>query len=267
MENLVGKIAVVTGGAMGMGYGSAKVMAEQGAKVTLFDLSETVFGTSETLNENGFETSAFKVDVRDAEELKNACEKVVEQYGKIDILVNAAGIGVLRYFLDATDEFRDLILDINYKGTWNACKAVIPHMVKRNYGKIVNYCSVTGPLVVDPGMTSYAPTKGAILAFTKALAVEFAQKNITVNAILPGMIDTPMTDKSCKEACPEDPQSVKNAIAENIPMKRLGTIEEAGKVTAFLASDESSYVTGTSIVFDGGSTLPETPGTGWTPET
>lgn len=266
MGKLDGRVAVITGGAMGMGYGSAKVMVEHGAKIALFDFSETVFKAAETLNDNGYETIAFKLDVRDAEGLKDACEKVAKQYGKIDILVNAAGIGVLKYFMDATDEFRDLILDINYKGTWNACKAAIPYMLKRNYGKIVNYCSVTGPLVVDPGMTSYAATKGAILAFTKALAVEFAPNNITVNAILPGMIDTPMTDKSCQEACPEDPQSVKNAIAENIPMKRLGTIEEAGKVTAFLASDESSYVTGTSIVFDGGSTLPETPGTGWTPE-
>ena len=251
---------------MGMGFGSARVMAGYGAKIALFDFSETVFETAESLNKDGYEALAFKIDVRDGAGLKDACEKVAEHYGKIDILVNAAGIGVLKYFLDATEEFRDLNLDINYKGTWNACQAVIPYMLKRKYGKIVNYCSVTGCLVVDPGMTSYAATKGAILAFTKALAVEFAASNITVNAILPGMIDTPMTDKSCREASPKDPQSVKDSIAANIPMKRLGTIEEAGKVTAFLASDESSYVTGASIVFDGGSTLPENPGSGWTPQ-
>lgn len=265
MGTLEGRVAIITGGAMGMGYGSARVMAAYGAKIALFDFSETVFQAAETLNHEGYEAMAIQIDVRDGHGLKDACKKVTQHYGKIDILVNAAGIGVLKYFLDATDDFRDLTLDINYKGTWNACQAVLPYMVKRKYGKIVNYGSVTGCVVADPGMTSYAATKGAILAFTRALAVEFASYNITVNAILPGMIDTPMTDKSCREASPDDPQGVKARIAANIPMKRLGTIEEAGKVTAFLASDESSYVTGTSIVFDGGSTLPETPGSGWTP--
>lgn len=265
MGKLDGKIAIVTGGAMGMGFGSARAMARYGAKIALFDFSETVFKTAESLNHDGYESLAFKIDVRDSTGIKDACEKVAEHFGKIDILVNAAGIGILKYFLDATDEFRDLNLDINYKGTWNTCKAVIPYMLKNKYGKIVNYCSVTGTLVVDPGMTSYAATKGAILAFTRALAVEFASRNITVNAILPGMIDTPMTDKSCREASPKDPQSVKDSIAANIPMKRLGTIDEAGEITSFLASDESSYITGTSIVFDGGSTLPENPGAGWTP--
>ena len=114
MGKLDGRVAVITGGAMGMGYGSAKVMAEHGAKIALFDFSETVFKAAETLNDNGYETIAFRLDVRDAEGLKDACQKVAEQYGKIDILVNAAGIGVLKYFMDATDEFRDLILDINY---------------------------------------------------------------------------------------------------------------------------------------------------------
>ncbi|RLA52511.1 MAG: short-chain dehydrogenase [Gammaproteobacteria bacterium] len=266
MGKLDGKVAVITGGAMGMGFGSARVMADQGAKIALFDFSETVYKTAESLNDEGYEVLAFKLDVRIAQNLKDGCKSVAEHFGKIDILVNAAGIGVQKYFLDASDEFRDLNLDINYKGTWNACKAVIPYMLEGKYGKIVNFCSVTGCLVVDPGMTAYAATKGAILAFTKALAVEFAPNNITVNAILPGMIDTPMTDKSCREACPEDPQSIKDSIAEHVPMKRLGTIEEAGKVTAFLASDDSSYITGTSIVFDGGNTLPETPGSGWAPQ-
>jgi len=266
MGKLDRRVAIITGGAMGMGFGSAKIIAGHGAKVALIDLSETVFLAAETLCKNGYEAVAFRVDVRDAKGLQEAYKKVAEHYGRIDILVNAAGIGVLKYFSDATDDFRDTTMDINFKGTWNSCKAVIPYMLKQKYGKIVNFGSVTGCLVVDPGMTSYAATKGAILAFTKALAVEFAPSNITVNAILPGMIDTPMLDKSCNEACPEDPQSVKDSIAANVPMKRLGTIEEAGEVAAFLASDESSYVTGTSIVFDGGNTLPETPGSGWAPE-
>jgi NAD(P)-dependent dehydrogenase (short-subunit alcohol dehydrogenase family) len=265
MKKLEGKVAIITGGAMGMGNGSAKIMAEHGANIVLIDYSDSVFAAVENLREKGYEVSGYQVDVRNAEGLKKAYNKVAAQYGKIDILVNAAGVGDLKYFSDVSDEFRDRIFDINFKGTWNSCQAVVPHMISARYGKIVNFGSVTGCLVVDPGMTSYAATKGAILAFTKALAVELASCNITVNAVLPGMIDTPMLDKSCREACPDDPQSVKKAIAENIPMKRLGTIEEAGQVAAFFASDESSYVTGTHIVFDGGSTLPETPGSGWAP--
>ena len=143
---------------------------------------------------------------------------------------------------------------INFKGIWNTCQSVIPYMLKNNYGKIVNYASVTGIQVVDPSMSAYAATKGAVMSFTNALAVEYAANHITVNAILPGMIDTPMTRGSSAEACPENPEVIMRAIAEGVPMKRLGTIEEAGKITLFLASDDSSYITGTSIVFDGGNT-------------
>jgi NAD(P)-dependent dehydrogenase (short-subunit alcohol dehydrogenase family) len=265
MNRLEGKVAIVTGGAMGMGNGSVRVMAEYGAKVVIVDYSETVTKVAADMRREGLEVSGYHADVRDAGKLKAIYDKVAEQFGKIDILVNAAGIGDMCYFLDATDAFRDTMLDINFKGIWNSCKAAVPHMMTAKYGKIVNFGSVTGCMVVDPGMTAYAATKGAILAFTKALASELAHLNITVNAILPGMIDTPMAEKSFREACPENPQRIKDAIAANIPMKRFGSIAEAGKVVAFLASDDSSYVTGTHIVFDGGNMLPETHGSGWVP--
>ena len=266
MGKLDGKVAIITGGAMGMGNGAAKVMARYGAKIVIADIAETVFAAAKSLQEAGYEAIAYQVDVRDAAGLKQAYQNVADHFGKIDILVNAAGIGVLKPFVEASDEFRDLTLDINFKGIWNSCQAAVPYMIASKYGKIVNFGSVTGLLAVDPGMTAYAATKGAIMAFTKALAQDLAPYNITVNAILPGMVDTPMMEKSCREACPDNPQSVKDAIAAGIPMKRLGTVDEAGEVVAFLASDESSYVTGTHIVFDGGSTLPETPTTaGWAP--
>lgn len=265
MGKLDGKVAIITGGAMGMGNGVAKVFGKYGAKIALVDFSDTVDEAAEKLRSDGYEAVAYKLDVRDSAGLKKVCAEVARQFGKIDILVNVAGIGVLKSFLEADDEFRDLTMGINFNGTWNACKAAVPYMVGAKYGKIVNFGSVTGILAVDPGMTAYASTKGAILAFTKALAQDLAAYNITVNAILPGMVDTPMLEKSCTEACPENPQSVKDNIAAGVPLKRLGTIEEAGEVAAFLASDESSYVTGTHIVFDGGSTLPETPATGWSP--
>ncbi len=266
MGRLEGKVAVITGGAMGMGNGSAKVLAREGAKVVIIDFSEKGQSAAEEIKAAGGEAIAYRVDVREGARLKEIYREVVEKYGSLDILVNAAGLGSQRSFLKADDAYIDNYLAINFKGVWNSCQAAIPHMLKQKYGKIVNYASVTGVMVVDPCMTSYAATKGAIMAFTKALAVEMAPANITVNAILPGMIDTPMMHASCSEANPEDPQSVKNAIASQVPMGRLGTMEEAGKVTLFLASDDSSYVTGTSIVFDGGNTLPETPGCGWQPQ-
>ncbi len=265
MARVDGNIAIVTGGAMGMGNGCATVLAKNGAKVALMDRSETVHTAADTLRKEGYEVIAYQVDVKDAEKLKTYFDDVAKKFGRIDILVNAAGIGDQRTFLNVDDDYLDKYLAVNFRGTWNSCKAAIPHMLKNGYGKIVNFASVTGVMVVDPGMTVYAATKGAIMAFTKALAVEFASRNITVNAILPGVVDTPMMRNTCKDSCPEDPDSIFNAIASQVPMGRMGTPEEAGRVALFLASEDSSYVTGVGIVFDGGNTIPESPGTGWEP--
>jgi len=248
-----------------MGFGSAKVLASEGAHVVIIARSEECETAAGAIRAGGGKAEAYRADVRDGARLKEIYAEVVRKYGSLDILVNSAALGSQRAFLKSDDEYLSTYLDINFKGVWNSCQAAVPHMIKQGYGKIVNYASVTGILVTDPCMTAYAATKGAIMAFTKALAVELAASGITVNAILPGMIDTPMVDASCREANPDDPESVKRAIAANIPMGRLGTAEEAGKVTLFLSSDDSSYVTGTSIVFDGGSTIPENPGSGWQP--
>ena len=131
-------------------------------------------------------------------------------------------------------------------------------MIKNEYGKIINLSSVTGVQVADPGESAYAATKGAILGLTKALAVEYASKNINVNAILPGYVKTPMVKNMAELTNPENPEEVINGIAQNIPMGRLGKINEIGELAAFLASEESSYITGEGIVISGGSTLPET---------
>lgn len=265
MERLQNKVAIITGAAMGMGFGCSKVLASYGATVMMVDFDQTVFTSAANLAKKGYKTCAYQLDVRDAAALKKAYDEIVGKFGKIDILVNVAGLGPMKYFEDVDDGFFDKVVLTNFKGVWNSCRAAIPHMRKAKYGKIVNFASVTGVMVADPGMTTYGATKGAVMAFTKALASEYANYNITVNAILPGLVDTPMCDKACKEACPEDPEGVKAAMAATVPMGRMGTIEEAGKVAAFLASDESSYVTGIGLVFDGGSTLPEAPGSGWEP--
>ena len=170
-------------------------------------------------------------------------------------MVNNAGVCKLKPFSEMEDELRDYHFDINIKGTWNVTKAVLPYMKQ---GSIVNLSSVTGPLVADSGEVAYATTKAALIGFTKGLAAELTPKNIRVNAIMPGYIMTPMVEGMAKETNQNNPQSVVDGIAKAIPMQRLGTIQELGNLAAFLASDESSYITGQGIVIDGGSTLPET---------
>ena len=183
-------------------------------------------------------------------------KKVAEKYKKIDILVNNAGVAKLTPFEETTDEIRDFHFDINIKGTWNMSQEVLKYMPKD--GAIVNLSSVTGPMVADSGEVAYATTKAALLGFTKGLAAEVVEKGIRVNAILTGYIMTPMVEGIAKDSDSENPASVVKGIADGIPMKRLGTIEELGELAAFLASDEASYITGQSFVIDGGSTLPET---------
>lgn len=250
------KIAIVTGGAMGNGLGIVKVFLKYGAKVSIFDYSEKLNETVDNLRKEGYEVDGYLVDIRDSKKIEDAVNAVIQKYGKVDVLVNNAGVAKLTPFLETSDEIRDFHFDINIKGTWNMSKAVVPHMGKG--ASIVNLSSVTGTMVADTGEVAYATTKAAILGFTKGLAAEVVDKGIRVNAILPGYIMTPMVEGIAKDSDSNNPVSVVEGIANGIPMKRLGTIEELGELAAFLASNESSYLTGQSYVIDGGSTLPET---------
>jgi len=252
------KVAVITGGAKGNGKGIAKVFARYGAKIAILDYSEELKDIINELALNGHEVCGYKVDIREKEKVEFCINKIVERYGKIDILVNNAGVCNLTSFDETTDEIRDYHFDINIKGTWNVTKSVIPFMKNNNYGSIVNLSSVTGPMVADTSEVAYATTKAALIGFTKSLAMEYVSNNIRVNAILPGYIRTPMVDDMAKISNPENPLSIIEGIEKGIPMKRMGTIEELGELAAFLASDESSYMTGAEFVIDGGSTLPET---------
>lgn len=250
MGRLDGKVAFVTGAAMGNGEGIARALAREGAQVIMADMSDKVFETAQSIKDQGQKAWAVLMNVTSKPEIKAAVDEALEKFGKIDILVNNAGISKSCKFLEITDELRDLQFDVNLKGVWNCTQAVLPNMVAQNYGKIINISSVTGPVVVDPNMTAYAVTKAGIHGFTKALAIEFASQNINVNSIMPGYILTPLVQRH--------PQSALDAVAAGVPMGRLGTIDEIGNLAVFLASDESSYITGTNIIIDGGSTLPET---------
>lgn len=255
---LNGKVAVVTGGAMGNGLGIVEVFLKYGAKVIILDYSDELENTIKELKSPDNDVEGYLVDIRDNTKVTDVLNEVGKKYGQIDILINNAGVCKLDTFENMSDELRDFHFDINIKGTWNVTKAVLPYMKKNNKGSIVNLSSVTGPMVADSGEVAYATTKAALIGFTKALAMELVNNNIRVNAIMPGYIMTPMVEGMAKETDASNPDNVVKGIALGIPMKRLGTIEELGELAAFLASDESSYITGQGIVIDGGSTLPET---------
>lgn len=256
--NLDGKVAVVTGGAMGNGKGIVECLLKYGASVVILDKSSELTNTVNEFGSKGYKVLGINVDISNKSLLVQVVDIIKKYYSHVDILVNNAGICKLETFEKMSDELRDLHFDINIKGTWNVTKVLLPMLRSSGKASIINLSSVTGEMVADPGEVAYATTKAALIGFTKALAREEVNNGIRVNAILPGYIRTPMVDNMAKESNPSDPESVVKGIADAIPMKRLGDIKELGELACFLASDASSYITGSSIVIDGGSTLPET---------
>lgn len=258
MGKLTGKTALITGASKGIGEGIANVFAKHGAKLILAARSSKTEEIAKELREKNCEVITVSMDVSDKESVVKNINNIIEKFGSIDILVNNAGVCKLGEFLEQSDCDRDLHFDTNIKGVWNVTKAVLPHMIKKNYGKIVILSSVTGIMVADPGEVAYATSKAALIGFTKSIAREVAEYNITVNAICPGYVMTPMVENMAKQSNPDNPKSVIDGIAKAIPLKRLAKPTEIGELAAFLSCDESSYITGTQIVIDGGSTLPET---------
>ena len=247
MRKLEGKVAVITGASKGIGEGIAKVYAKYGAKLVLAARGARVLEFAEELRAAGYEAIGVRTDVTNKESVLNLVKQALDTYGTIDVLVNNAGVCVLGDLLSTSDEDRDYHIDINIKGVWNVTRAIAPIMMAKREGKIVVMSSVTGDMVADPGEAAYAMSKAAL-----------ADYNITVNAICPGYVRTPMVEGMAKQSCPENPESVIDGIAAGVPLKRLARPEEIGELAAFLGCYESSYITGAQIVIDGGSTLPET---------
>ncbi len=258
MKKLQDKVAIITGASKGIGEGIAKVFASYGAKLALIARGSEIDTLAAKLESEGAEVIAIKADVSNAKDVAEMVEKTIARFGKIDILVNNAGVCILNDLLTCPDKERDLHIDINLKGVWNVTKAVLPYMIKANKGKIVVMSSVTGDMVADPGEVAYAMTKSALVGFTKATAREVASYGINVNAICPGYVRTPLVEGMAQQSCPENPESVIDGIASSVPLGRLANPKEIGELAAFLSCDESSYITGTQMVIDGGSTLPET---------
>lgn len=255
---LENKIAIITGGAMGIGKGIVNIFLKYGANVIVLDYNEEL---TNTLNEFNMKypgkINGFIVDIRKKAVLEACFREIENRYHKIDIIVNNAGVCRLETFENMSEELRDFHFDINIKGTWNVTKTFLP-LLKKEGGAIVNLSSVTGPMVADAKEVAYATSKAAVLGFTKSLAAELVSHNIRVNAIMPGYVKTPLVSGMATETNKDNPNSVIDGIAKNIPMKRLAKPDEIGELAAFLASSEASYITGQGIVIDGGSTLPET---------
>lgn len=258
MKKLSGKTAFITGAAMGLGAGIAQVYAKYGANLVLVDVSPQVEAVAKELSDKyGVEVITEKVDVTDIASCKAAAKKGAEKFGGYDVLCAIAGVCKLNDFLEMSDADRDFHIDVNIKGVWNTTKAVLPYLLENKGGSIVVMSSVTGDIVADPGEVAYALTKSALIGFTKALAVEYASRNIRVNAMQLGYARTPMAERIAMQSNPNDPESVLTEMAKAIPMRRLGLPTEVGELAAFLGSEESSYITGSQFVIDGGSTLPE----------
>lgn len=258
MGKLTGKTAFITGASKGIGEGIARAFALHGANLILAARSSRTKELADQLSKEGCHVIAVETDVTSPDSIRQGIAAGIREFGRIDILVNNAGVCRLGSFLEQSDEDRDFHIDVNIKGVWNTTKAVLPYMVEQKYGKIVVMSSVTGDMVADPGEAAYAMTKAALVGFTKALAREVAGHNITVNAICPGYVMTPMVEGMAKQSCPENPDSVIAGIASGVPLGRLADPMEIGELAAFLSSEESRYITGTQVVIDGGSTLPET---------
>jgi 3-oxoacyl-[acyl-carrier protein] reductase len=245
MMNLSGKVALVTGGASGIGKAISTKLAQAGASVIIhYNQAETnAFGLSDKLQSLGYTTSTHQADITKLEEVKELVDQTIKRYGKIDILINNAGITRDQLLLKMTEDDFDQVIKVCLKGTWNMIRMVSPLMSKQRYGRIINVSSISG-IIGNAGQSNYSAAKAGMIGLTKSVAREFAKRNITCNAIAPGMIDTRMTE--------DLPAELKEKYMGQIPVGRFGKPEDVAILALFLASDESSYITGQTIHVDGG---------------
>ena len=241
---LENKVAVVTGAGRGIGEAIARRLAGEGAAIAVCDVMlDTAQQVATSLGKSGTKANAYAVNVTDSKQVKEVCDKIVADFGRVDILVNNAGITRDGLLLRMSDEDWDAVLGVNLKGAFLFTRALCRTMLQQRSGVIVNIASIVG-VVGNAGQANYSASKAGLIGFTKTVAKELASRGIRSNAVAPGFIKTPMTEKLSEDA--------RKAQTDFIALKRLGLPEDVANVVLFLASDLSSYVTGQVIAVDGG---------------
>ena len=243
MNRLEGQIAIITGGARGIGQGVCEVFCAEGATVILWDVLDEGVETAQKIAADGGKIQFRKVDVTNRKDIQEAVDAIMTQFGKIDILINNAGIIRDRSFMKMTEEEWHSVLNVNLSGVFNVSKAVVPHMRANGYGRIVSASSVNA-LLGAFGQTNYCSTKAGIIGFTKALAREVGRYGITANAVAPGFVKTAMTDQM--------PEEVIKAGIAMIPVGRIGTPKDLAYAYLYLASKEAGFVNGETLNVNGG---------------
>ena len=251
-KRLKDRVAIVTGGSRGIGKGIAARYAREGAKVIIADLKEKeAMETVEEIKNSGGEAKFIATDVTDNDTIEKMVEETIKTYSRIDILVNNAGISLMRKITEAKIEDWDRLNNVNLKGVWLCTRAVVHEMIKNKYGKIINISSISG-LVGYKWESIYCSTKGGVINMTRELAVELIPYNIYVNCICPGIIKTPLYIDINYPL--DDPKNLKDTL-KAIPCGKIGKPDDIAGAAFFLASDDSSYVTGQILAADGGYTL------------
>lgn len=246
MINLKGKVVIVTGAAQGIGKAIAAEYAKLNATAILTDIDDKVDDAAEQIRKMGVNAEAHICDVTDRRNVDDVAKAVLEKHNSIDVLVNNAGIFPQKNYLELDRDLWDKTMDINLNGIFNWTKAVIPHMVEKNRGKIVNIGSIAGAVVGFQNLVHYSASKGGVLGFTRGLALELAGSNIQVNAIAPGAIKTPGAAGG---------EEQEKQMRQIIPAGRMGKPEDIAYAAVFLGSDKSNYITGELLVVDGGWTI------------
>lgn len=240
MGRLDNKVVLITGGASGMGLNMVNLFASEGATVIATDINEA--GLQQVVKPN--QIHGMVLDVASDEDWKNVTTNIIEQFGRIDILINNAGISSEKMAAKTTIEDWQLMLNINGFGPFLGMKHVIPHMIEAGKGSVVNISSFTAK--IGMGFNTYTASKGAVRAISKAASTEYGRQGVRVNAVFPGIIETPMTDKLSES------KELVNQMVQMTPLQRLGQPEDVANAVLFLASDEASFITGAELVVDGG---------------
>jgi 3-oxoacyl-[acyl-carrier protein] reductase len=252
MERLDGQVAVVTGAARGIGRGIAEVLAGDGATVLIADLDgDAAEATATELRGRGHKAIGASADATDRDQLAAMVGELLARFDRIDVLASNAGIYPLEPFATIDDAAWDRVMDVNAKGTLHAVQACLPAMLARQYGRIVLTSSITGPVTGFPGFAHYGASKAAMLGMMRSAAIELAQSGITINAVMPGNVRTPGVDAVGDEHA--------RRMLAAIPMRDFADPVDIGWAVRFLASPEARYITGQTLIVDGGQVLPEAP--------